>query len=246
MERISRFAGLVTRGLFLDTDAYEEMSEARNPFVEGLFVIAVVGVIIALAAIVGTTLEWASSPSLAAIRQTVYDGITNMPWFQDLEREVGSEFLQMFQAQWDWNWRIVNTFVPTPLSSLAGIIATPLRLIITWLIYGLLAHLFARWLGGEANLSQTLGTTALAVAPQLLNLVGLLPYVLVGGVVATWGLMCRYVALKQAHRLTWGRAFWATVLPRLVLWLLFMLLAALSGVIFAALVPRFVPLLGGS
>jgi len=246
MERISHFAGLVARGLLLQTDAYEEMREARNPFVEGLFVILVVGVLIALAAVVGSTLEWASSPPLAAIEQQVYDGITAMSWFQELQREVGPEFLEQFQAQWDWNWRIANTLVPTPLTSLSGIISTPLRLILGWLIYGLLAHVFARWLGGEGNLGQTLGTTALAVAPEILNLAGFLPFVLVGGVVGTWGLICRYVALKEAHGLGWARAFWATVLPRLVLGLLAALAFGLAIAGFAALAPVFIPFLGGS
>jgi hypothetical protein len=241
METISRFAGLVTRGLFLDTDAYEEIREARNPFVDGLFIIAIVGVLIAVAAVVGNTLEWASTPSIAAIRQTVYDGITNMPWFQELERDIGSDFISAFQTQWDWSWQLANSLVPTPLTSLLGIIATPLRLIFGWLIYGLLAHLFARWLGGEGNLSQTLGTTALAIAPQLLHLAGLLPNVMVGGVVSTWCLICRYVALKQAHRLSWGRALGATVLPRLLLWLIAMTLGALFAAAAAALVPQFIP-----
>ena len=246
MEQISRFAGLLARGLFLRPDAYEEMRENRNPFVEGLFIIVVVGVIIALAAIIGSTLEWASTPDLGAIRETVYDGLTSMPWFQQLEQDIGRQFTDQFQMQWDWQWRIMNYVIPTPVSSLAGIVTTPLRLIIGWLIYGLLAHLFARLLGGEANLGQTLGTTALAVAPQVLNLAGLLPFVAVGAVVGTWTLICRYVALKQAHRLSWGRAFWATVLPRLVIWLLFLILGGIVAAFIGAFMPRFVQFLGGS
>ena len=35
-------------------------------------------------------------------------------------------------------------------------------------------------------------------------------------VVATWMLICRYAALKHAHRLSWSRAMWAAVLPHLV------------------------------
>jgi len=246
MAQISRFAGLLARGLFLRSEAYEEMREARNPFVEGLFIIVIVGVIIALAAIVGNTLEWASTPDLATIRQTVYDGLTGMDWFQQLAQEIGPQFSDQFQAQWDLQWRIMNYVIPTPLSSLAGIVTTPLRLIIGWLIYGLLAHLFARLLGGQANLGQTLGSTALAVAPQLLNIAGLLPFVTVGAVVGTWVLICRYVALKQAHRLSWGRAFWATVLPRLVIWLLMFILGGIVAALIAAFMPQFVQSLGGS
>jgi len=237
MQQIPRFARLMAQGLFLRTDAYEEMREARNPFVEGLFIIVIVGVFIGLAGIVGNTLEWASSPDGAVLQDILYDGLTNMPWYQMMEQEVGREFTEQFQWQWNLNSQIARWAAPTPLSSLAGVVTTPLWLIIGWLIYGLLAHLFARLLGGEASLGQTLGCTALAVTPQVLNLAGLLPSVAMGGVVATWTLICRYVALKQAHRLTWGRAFWATVLPRLALWLLLLIAAGMGAVIFSALVP---------
>jgi hypothetical protein len=57
----------------------------------------------------------------------------------------------------------------------------------------------------------------------------------VGGVVGTWVLICRYVALKQAHRLTWGRAFWATVLPILVLGLVGLILAGVGVAIASTL-----------
>ena len=237
MQQIPRFARLVAQGLFLRTEAYEEMREARNPFVEGLFIIVIIGVIIGVAGVVGNTLEWASSPDGAALQDILYDGLTSMPWYQMLEQEVGAEFTEQFQWQWNLNSQIARWAAPTPLSSLAGVVTTPLWLIIGWLIYGLLAHLFARLLGGEASLSQTLGCTALAVTPQVLNLAGLLPSVAMGGVVATWTLICRYVALKQAHRLTWGRAFWATVLPRLALWLLLLIATGMGAVIFSALVP---------
>ena len=81
MQQIPRFARLMAQGLFLRTDAYEEMREARNPFVEGLFIIVIVGVFIGLAGIVGNTLEWASSLDGAALQDILYDGLTNMPWY---------------------------------------------------------------------------------------------------------------------------------------------------------------------
>jgi len=246
MEKISRFASLVGRGLFLRTDAYEEMREAQNPFVEGLFVVLILGVIVAAASIIGSTLEWAATPDLASIQQAIYDGISGMPWFQELGQDIGPKFLGQFQTQWDWAWRWVNTFVPTPISSLANIITVPLRLILGWLVAGFLSHLFARWMGGEATLSETLGTTALAVAPQILNVAGLLPFAVVGGVVGTWSLICWYVAIKEAHQLSWGRSFWATMLPRLVLWLLMLVVMTVVAALILALAPQIIPALGGS
>ena len=243
MQNISRYAGLVAGALFLRTDAYEEMRGARSPFLTGLIIIVVVGVIIAIAALVGTALEWASSPNLADIQEIVYDGIIQMPWYEETLQEVPS-FAEQYRHWYDFGWNLARTFgVSSAGSALGGLVLTPLSLVIGWLVYGLLAHLFARLLKGEATLSQTLGCTALAVAPQLLKLTELVPYVAVGGVVGTWVLICRYMALKQAHRFTWGRAFWATVLPFGALWLLALILAAIGILAFGTLASV---LLGGA
>ncbi|MCX7669287.1 MAG: hypothetical protein N2439_04365, partial [Anaerolineae bacterium] len=47
----------------------------------------------------------------------------------------------------------------------------------------------------------------------------------------TWQLLCRYKAIRSAGQLSWGRAFWATVLPfavYLILWAVAGVLAALG------------------
>jgi hypothetical protein len=240
---ISRWLGLVAGALFLRTDAYEEVREARSPFLTGLVLIVVVGVIVALAALVGTALEWASTPNLADIRGVIYEGLTQMPWYQD-NLKMAPDFEQMFQQWYDLGWTLGPSLGGGSLgSALGNLVLSPLTLVILWLVYGLLAHLFARLLKGEATLSQTLGCTALAVAPQLLKLTELLPFVAVGGVVGTWTLICRYLALKQVHRFSWGRAFWATILPLVTLWLVGLILAAIGVLVFGTLASA---LLGGA
>jgi hypothetical protein len=229
--------------LFLRTDTYEDMREARSPILEGLIIIVLVAVIVALAALVGTALEWASTPNLSDIQEIVYDGITQMPWYEQT-LEMVPDYDKTFRQWYDFGWTMGRAFGDaSPGSALGGVVLTPLSLVIVWLVYGLLAHLFAKLLKGEATLSQTLGCTALAVAPQVLKLTELVPFVAVGGVVGTWTLICRYVALKQAHRFTWGRAFWATTLPMLALLLLGLILAAIGIVVFGTLASM---LLGGA
>jgi hypothetical protein len=243
MKQISYFAGLVVRALFLRTGAYEEMRDLRSPFVKGLLIVVIVGLLIALVGLVGAVLEWAATPDMGAIQEAVYEGLIEMPWYQDTIRRV-PDFAENFRQWFDWGWTFARWFgASSPGSAAGNIIATPVGLIIGWLIYGLLAHVFARLLRGEANLGQTLGCTALAVAPQVLKIAELLPFVAVGGVVGTWTLICRYVALKQAHRLTWVRALWATLLPIVLLWLLGLILAVIGIAIVGTLAPLF---LGGS
>jgi hypothetical protein len=238
MQSISTWVRLVWRALFLRTDAYEEMRQTENPFVKGLVIILVVGVIIALAGLVGAVLEWAATPDLKAIQDAVYQGLISMPWYQEMMVRT-PDFPAEFERWYNWGWTLARWMGASSLSSAAGnLVLTPLGLVFRWLIYGLLAQLFARLLKGQASLGQTLGCTALAVAPQLLNLAQVLPFLGVGGVVGTWTLLCRYVALKQVHRLSWGRALAVTLLPTLVLVLLGLILAGILAASLATLAPQ--------
>jgi hypothetical protein len=125
---------------------------------------------------------------------------------------------------------------PNLAKGVAGIILTPLGLVVRWLLYGLLAYVFARWLGGTADLSETLGVLALAAAPQALRAVTLLPYVGVDNLVAIWGVLCAYLGLKTAHKLPWHRAAWATLLPFLLALLVLFLAACLASAMLAVVV----------
>jgi hypothetical protein len=208
--------------LLLKEKAYERMGVAANPVVKGLILIVVVGMIIALAAFVGDVLEWASTPDLDEVKDTVYYHMIQMPWWQEAIK-ADPAFPEYFERWYDWGWNLAKMFSPSPGSAAVSIILTPLGLIFRWLIYGLLAYLFARWLGGKADLSETLGVLALAVAPQALNLLTLLPYVQMGNLVSIWGILCAYVGLKTVHGLSWSRAMWATLLPFILALGVFML-----------------------
>jgi len=220
--------------LLFKEDAYEEMRAADNPVVKGLILILIVGLVIALLGLVGTAIEVAGTPDLDQIRDTVHRYITQMPWW-DLASE-DPEFVNIFGQIWDTNWKIVDTLSPSLGGAFLGILTTPLGLILRWLIYGLLAYLFARWLGGTADFSETLGVLALAVAPQALNVLNLLPYVELGSLVSVWGILCAYIGLKTAHKLSWSRAVWATLLPFLLAALVILIASCLGTLIFAALV----------
>lgn len=221
------------KALLLKEEAYEEMGAAENPVVKGLILIVIVGVAIALLGFVGDLLEWASTPNLNELKDTMFYYFTQMPWW-DMAAE-SPEFSQMFEQIWDFNWSIASTFSPSPWSGL-NIIGTPLALLIRWLIYGLLAYLFARWLGGTADLSKTLGVLALAVAPQALNVLSVFPFVQPGNLVSIWGLLCAYVGLKTVHNLRWNRAMYATLLPFVLVIGVLVLASCFGTAIFAAVV----------
>jgi hypothetical protein len=215
--------------LLFKEGAYEKMSSSPNPVAKGLVLILIVGVVIALLGIVGTTLEWASIPNLDRMQETIFDYITRMPgWDEAVRLDPGFE--EQFEASYNLGWDIFPQLFGAPDigGAALGIVFTPVGLIIRWLIYGLLAYLFARWLGGTGDLSMTLGALALAVAPQALRVFNVLPFVEVGSLISIWGILCAYYGLKVVHKLSWGRTAWATVLPY-VLALVLLILAGCAG-----------------
>jgi hypothetical protein len=61
-----------------------------------------------------------------------------------------------------------------------------------------------------------------------------LPYVQVGSLVSVWGVLVAYMGLKTAHRLSWGRAVWATLLPFVLVWAVLFLMACFSTAVLGA------------
>lgn len=222
------------RALFLEQDVYEDMRDDDNPFVEGLFVVVVISVAVALFALVGAALSRAALPDLQAMKQTVFEGLRNMAWFDQMVQAGGQQALEMFQRFYDLGWQIFPRLAGYPDigGAALNVLLFPIQLILLWLVWGVVAHLIARLLGGKATLNQTLGVTALAEAPQLLALATVVPFVAVGGVIGTWQMLCRYTALKTAHGLSWQRAVVATILPGF----LFALLVGVLGFIFSSLI----------
>jgi hypothetical protein len=229
MQAITKPFGLLWDALFLQRSAYARMRDDDNPFVEGLFLLVVLGVAIALAGIVGATLEWASRPNVADIRDAVLPNLQQMSWWQFVQQntQVEATWYRIWNAVWD----AAGALAPSPAKALLGIVFVPLSLVAVWLIYGLLAYLFARLLGGVGTLNQTLGATALAAAPQMLNLLMVLPFVVIFSL-GTWTLLCNYMALRTVHGLSWGRSVAAALLPSLV----FVLLAVAIGAVVSILV----------
>ncbi|MEZ4767780.1 MAG: Yip1 family protein [Caldilineales bacterium] len=214
MQAITRSFGLLWDALFLQRDAYARMRDDDNPFVEGLFILVVLGVLLAVAGVIGTTLEWASSPNLDAVREVVLKNLQTMDWYQLMQQSPGGEssFLQV----WNSIWNAFASLAPSPLRSLTGIITRPLALIIWWLVFGLLAYGFARLFGGKGTLNQTMGATALAASPQVITLLTVLPFVAIASL-GTWTLLCSYMALRTVHDLSWPRAVFAALLPPVII-----------------------------
>lgn len=216
---------LLGRGLFLEPGAYDEAADSDNPFVEGLFLVILIGVVIAVAGIIGQAIGWAMTPDLGEIKQIIYDGLLQSPLFAML-RENAEAFAQ-FKQNYELGWRIAEFFSPNITNILIGLFLRPLGLLIAWLWFALIAHGVAKLLGGNGSLQETLGATALALSPALLHVFGVLPTITVAAV-GIWILLARYVAVRRVHEnLTWGRSLVAVVSPMILSWLLLIPLGAL-------------------
>ena len=222
--------GLVFRALFLDSEAFDELRDDDNPFIEGLFLIVLIGFVAALLSLAGQFLAWASVPGVEAVRDIVLEELQQQPWWSSLAGNPAS--LESFQRTWDAAWRIFPAMfgAPAPATAVLNLLAWPVWLVLSWLLYSLLAHGSATWLGGRGTLGGTLGTVALAFTPFLLRGLGFIPFLAIGGVLNTWQLILRYKAVRSAHGLPWNRALVATLLPYalyLAFWLMMSIALAL-------------------
>lgn len=213
--------------LLLRDKAYRSIGESPTPFTRGLVFVVSVGLIVALVSVIGAILVQATSPNLGAIQDAVWEGMQAMPWVEQIPSDQRGEVMQAVRRSYDIGWQIARMFVPSIRNALVNVILNPIAMVVGWLVYGLLAFLSARALGGRGRLDQTYGATALAAAPRLLGVVNVLPYVETAGL-GVWALICNYLAIKNTHDLSPWRSFWATVIPFILLFLFVIGLAILG------------------
>lgn len=229
---------LVFRALFLDSEAFDELRDDDDPFVEGLFLLVLIGAVAAALTLVGQVLTWGSVPRMEAIREVVLSGLQQQAWWPALAGNPDA--LAQFQRIWDAGWRVFPSLfgAPDPARAALNLLVWPVWLVLSWLVYALLAHGFARWLGGRGSLRGSLGTTALSFTPFLFHGLGIVPFLVLGGVLNTWQLLLRYKAVQSAHGLSWNRSLAATLLPYLVYLIIWLLLGVLLALAVIAIVGR--------
>lgn len=221
MQAIRDYLRLGVGGLFLDLRVYREQRDDPNSLQRGFVLVALIGLLVGFATMVGRVLQWLVTPDSATLQRTIYEGLTAMPWYARVSENVPG-FADQFPQQFEQIFQLIQLLGGrSDLSgALFGVILTPLAYLLGWLIFGCFAHLMARLMGGEGALAQTLGCIALATGANLLAVVQVVPFAQVAGVTLL-GLVASYVALREVHRLAPWRAFWATLLGPLLLVLLF-------------------------
>ena len=217
---------LIGRALVLDADPFVTMAEDDNPWVEGLFLTVSLGFLIGVAHWIGSLLLTAALPPADAVLEAILQG------WQRFSQNISRADSSTVEASIRQTWTMITAF-----SGYGGgwfrlftIVATPFSLLIQWLIAGLIIFAVGRALGGRGTLNQTLGATALMVAPHAFSLLTVIPFVSVSGLLLlVWSLLINYRAAEVVHALPWQRAIWVALAPVAILLLLAFFVSFLIG-----------------
>ena len=224
---------LLGKALVFEAEPFTTMVDDDNPWVEGLFMVVLMGILVGLAHIFRILLTTAIMPNpdalLAALVQ-LGDSVVKTfgldagsaaamsTWVQDAV-PIGT---RIFGITWTWQ-------------DLGWLVLSPFLLVLQWLIYGLITHGLAKGLGGEGTLTQTLGAVALMTAPQVFVLFTFVPFAGVSGLLLwVWATLIVYRAIEVAHGLSWRKAAGVALAGPAVIILLVFFVSIIVAVIAAA------------
>lgn len=245
--------------LLLRRGTFAALRERSDVFLRGFLVLLVVGIVVGLfmglegasrellppptkEQVIATALESFNAqytgpaamrseiePYVVDIASLVYEILVLSPRAGEIARPISTVLV------------VIGTTLTTPFSSAwAG-----------WLLFaGLVFHLTSRWLGGRAAMSQMLGLTALAAAPQLLLVIGSLLGILqnISGapigilsslivfIVAIWSALVYIFATSVAQGFSLLRAVGAIALGFAVLIGVLIVLVVLFGLLVGLIV----------
>lgn len=222
---------LLSQALFLNGAAYAAIRDNRSPFRRGFLTLLAILGIVALARLIGLGLGLLVAPQLGSIQQIVHAFLTGLPWYAQ-QVQLDPQFQAQFEFGHTAAWDLVRLILGVPVPLQVGVLYVGFffATLLNWLVYGVLAHLFARWLGGQARFGQTMGVLALAYAPLLLFVVELAPgAVMPVSLVFALLLVGKFLAISQGHGLSGGYALAAVAAPYLIA------LVVAAGVVFFGL-----------
>lgn len=217
---------MIGKALVFEAEPFVTMVDDDNPWTEGLFLTVCIGAAVGLAQLIGGLLTSASLPPAAALEETLVRGWAELQPLLGIGAGISDELVRQ-------NWQSIAPYVGySGWWRLLSLFIFPLLLTLHWLLYGLVTHTVARWLGGEGTLNETLGATALVSAPFVLLLLTIVPFASPSWLLMlAWGLLIAYRAVEVAHELPWRRSALVAVVPLLVA-----LVLGASGLTFSLIV----------
>ena len=232
---VLRLAG---QALLLDDSAYATVYDAKNPLRRGFTILLVILLTVGVALAIGLALDILVTPRLDLVEKAIFDSLTETTWYQETSTQSPG-FATSFKQLYTLGWQIAYMFgqAPSWLGTLTGFLLTLVASLLSWLIYGSIAYGIGRWLGGQANYQQFMGTMGLAYAPKLLLIAMVIPGMTLGGIVALWLLLTKYQAVKHTCKLSWERNLAVVLLPYLIIGLSLLGLLLITAAYFLSQVP---------
>jgi hypothetical protein len=217
---------MVGKALVFETEPFLTMVEDDNPWVEGLFFVTCIGVLLGVAHFIGGVLLTASLPPADAVRAALLPGIQQLAaqmGVSDDPAQIAADFRQL------WGWSAGFFGYQSGLARFFFAILQPIELVLQWFLLALVTFVAARLLGGKGTLVKTLGTMALSAAPYVLGLLTIIPFVSVSGLLlGVWSLLIAYRAVAVSHQLSWPRAALAVLVGPILLLLIGAILVTLA------------------
>ena len=209
---------LAGRALVLDDSAYATVYDAKYPLRRGFTILLVILLTVGVALAIGLALDIVVTPRLDLVETAVFETLTETTWYQETSTQ-SPDFATSFKRLYTVAWQIAYAVgqAPSWLGTLTGFLVTLIVSLLSWFIYGSLAYGIGRWLGGQGNYQQFMGTMALAYAPKLLLVAMVIPGMTLGGIVALWLLLTKYQAVKHTYNLSWERNLAVVLIPYLII-----------------------------
>lgn len=218
---------LISKALVLDAAPFVALSDDDDPWIEGMFLTVCVGFLVGFTHLIGRLLTTAALPPSEAMLSSILQA-----WRQFSPSTPDSINPALAEAALREAWSVLVFWngYSGGWARLLTLVTTPVILLVQWLVAGVIIHVMARFLGGKGAFNQTLGVTALMVAPQALRLVEIVPFAAVSQLLlSVWALLIIYRAVEVTHDLPWQQALLAAVTPWLLSILLGVILGALVG-----------------
>lgn len=213
---------LLREGLLLNENVYHAMAWSPGLRGRGWRVLLTITLIVAGATLIGALLDWTTSPRLGELQSDLYTGITEQGFYKSWV-SASPGFEQKFQQWYDaglTGFRLLGGY-PTVGGTIGMVVWNIAGAFLNWLVYGLVAHGFARWFGGKASLKQFLDPLALSYAPLLMLVVAIIPGASVPVLLLFLYLFAtKFLAVRMTYGLSNFSSLAVTALPYVLLTLL--------------------------
>jgi hypothetical protein len=230
---------------FLKTETFKSHAGHEDVMKRGILIFLAIALLVGIVPLISDLAEL--SPAVAAARQARTEAFLSDPIgsllgpaaaFVEIPADVQQGLIENMKpwaatvARFDALKMPFPHFVEVILESLGSFISNVLSGMGSWMLYAVLVLLFAKWLGGKANIQAMLGTTALFMVPHVIEILAFIPILggLLGLAAAIWGLIIYIKAVSVANELPTGKALLAVILPVLAFTVLDLILILIGAV----------------